>query len=189
MALGSDGNLYVADRMNNAIRKVTPAGATTTFLGNGSGDNNGNLSTAKLAQPFGLCFDSAGNMYIADTSNDSIRKVDLSGNATVLFADGKLSASSSPLAAPPFNILVSKVTRLTKTPGFTLTITPKTGLFKGTFTPVWDDATKLDKKLPAYQGVLLQKEFRYGAGYFHSNQKGDTASEAGEVSLQSLKSD
>lgn len=111
------------------------------------------------------------------------------GNATVLFEDGKLSVSSSSVAAPPFNIVASKVTRLTKTPGFTLTITPKTGLFKGTFTPVWDDPAKLDKKLPAYQGVLLQKEFRYGAGYFHSNQKGDTASEAGEVSLQNLTED
>lgn len=111
------------------------------------------------------------------------------GNATALFTDGKLSTASSPVVAPPFNIVANKITRLTKTPGFTLTIASKTGLFKGTFTPVWDDPSKLDKKLPAYQGVLLQKEFRYGAGYFHSNQKGDASAEAGEVSLQSNSED
>jgi hypothetical protein len=81
----SAGNLYIADTANNVIRKVTAAtGTIATDVGNGygaGGDPGGYLgdgglaTSAELNQPFGVTVDGAGNLYIADTSNNVIRKV------------------------------------------------------------------------------------------------------------------
>lgn len=78
-ALGVDngGNLYVADRDNCTIRKITPAGLVSTFAGaaldfdhiDGPGD------TARFGSPQGIAVDSAGNVYVADTYNDTIRRI------------------------------------------------------------------------------------------------------------------
>ncbi|MEK7353523.1 MAG: dockerin type I domain-containing protein, partial [Chloroflexota bacterium] len=73
------GNLYIADMYNNRIRKVDAAsGNITTVAGNGafgfSGDG-GAATAASLNQPWGVTVDSAGNLYIADYSNNRIRKV------------------------------------------------------------------------------------------------------------------
>jgi uncharacterized protein (TIGR03437 family) len=77
VAVDSAGNLYIADRMNNRIRKVSN-GVITTVAGNGtpgfSGDN-GPASNAQLNGPYGVAVDSAGNLYIADTLNFRVRKV------------------------------------------------------------------------------------------------------------------
>ncbi len=85
LALDAAGNLYIADSTNNVIRRVaTGTGLITTVAGNGtnSGSAIGSFSgdgslaiLAGLAHPFGVAFDTAGNMYIADTENDRIRKV------------------------------------------------------------------------------------------------------------------
>jgi uncharacterized protein (TIGR03437 family) len=72
------GNLYIADSSNSRIRKVDKNGNITTFAGTGDfgffGDG-GAATAAGLNRPYGMAFDSAGNLYIADTYNDSIRKV------------------------------------------------------------------------------------------------------------------
>ena len=77
VAFDPAGSLYIADTGNNRIRKVT--GTTiTTFAGNGtagySGDS-GAAASAELNQPSGIAFDSSGNMYIADSANNRVRKV------------------------------------------------------------------------------------------------------------------
>jgi uncharacterized protein (TIGR03437 family) len=77
LAVDSAGNLYIADTDNNCIRKVSN-GVIATVAGNGlqgfSGDN-GPAANARLNNPYGVAVDSTGNLYIADTGNQRIRKV------------------------------------------------------------------------------------------------------------------
>lgn len=72
------GNLYIADTYNNRIRRVDPTGTIVTFAGDGnqgySGDN-GPATNASFSLPWGMAIDSAGNLYIADSQNNVIRKV------------------------------------------------------------------------------------------------------------------
>ena len=86
-----NGNFYVADANNNRVRKVDTGGTISTFAGTGtagfSGDH-GAASEAKLSHPAGLAFDSAGNLYIADVVNGSVRKVDLNGIITTVAGAG-----------------------------------------------------------------------------------------------------
>jgi len=79
VAVDEAGNLYIADRDNNVIRKVTAStGIISTVAGNGtagySGDN-GQATAAKLNAPDGITLDAAGNMYISEYGNNTIRKV------------------------------------------------------------------------------------------------------------------
>jgi DNA-binding beta-propeller fold protein YncE len=73
------GNLYVADRANSDIRMVTPAGVVTTFAGTGtSGDTDGSstaLPAPSFFNPTGVAVDAAENVYVADSGNNSIRKI------------------------------------------------------------------------------------------------------------------
>jgi hypothetical protein len=91
IAFDSKGNLYIADRGNNVIRKIDGSGIITTFAGNygngyGSyGGDNGPATSAQLSSPEGVAVDAGDNVYIADTSNGIVRKVDTSGTIT-LFA-------------------------------------------------------------------------------------------------------
>ena len=77
LAVDTGGNLYVADSGNQAIRKVTPAGVVTTIAGlfGVSGSTDGTGSAARFYYPYGVAVDNATNVYVADTSNFTIRKV------------------------------------------------------------------------------------------------------------------
>ena len=81
IAIDSKGAIYIADAFNHKVRKVV-AGQITTFAGTGfkgfSGDGSAAVN-AQLAYPAGLASDSAGNVYIYDTGNNVIRKVDANG--------------------------------------------------------------------------------------------------------------
>jgi uncharacterized protein (TIGR03437 family) len=88
IALDSSGNLFISDRGNNRVRRVSSAGIITTVAGNatqgGSGDG-GPAIQAQLFDPDGLAVDAAGNLYIADTGNNELRRVVPSGTiSTVL---------------------------------------------------------------------------------------------------------
>jgi sugar lactone lactonase YvrE len=108
VAVDSTGNLYIADRANNRIRRVSN-GTIATAAGNGtagySGDN-GPAASAELKSPDGVAVDSGGNLYIADSGNNVIRKVSsgliatVAGNGTAGFSGDNGPATSAELNAP-----------------------------------------------------------------------------------------
>lgn len=91
LALRADGSLYIADVLNNRVRKVAPSGEISTVAGTGargySGDD-GPATAAALADPRGLAFDGTGNLYIADAGNHVVRKVDLAGAISTVAGSG-----------------------------------------------------------------------------------------------------
>jgi len=93
LAVDPSGNLYIADYMNLRIRKVDTSGNITTVAGNGtccfSGDG-GSATSARVAYPYGVAADSNGNLYIADTVNERIRKVNASGIISTVAGSGGL---------------------------------------------------------------------------------------------------
>jgi uncharacterized protein (TIGR03437 family) len=90
VALDSAGAVYIADTLDNAVRKVSPDGTITTIAGYGSpafGGDGGPATKAALNHPQGVTVDANGNVYIADTGNNRVRKVDMAGNISTA-ADG-----------------------------------------------------------------------------------------------------
>ena len=94
VAVDMAGNLYVADTSNNRIRKVDTHGIITTVAGNGtsgySGDG-GPAVEASLNRPYEVALDVSGNLYIADSWNHCIRKVDTNGIITTVAGRGTTS--------------------------------------------------------------------------------------------------
>ena len=82
LAFDSQDNLYVADTFNNRIRKIDKDGNVTTFAGSSYGDKDGKGISAKFANPNAIVIDSQDNLYVADTFNHKIRKIDIKGNVT-----------------------------------------------------------------------------------------------------------
>jgi DNA-binding beta-propeller fold protein YncE len=81
------GNLYVADTYSDVIRKISPTGEVSVLAGrvDWAGSNDGSGSGAQFCDPQGICFDSAdGNLYVADTVTDTIRRVTTSGVVTTI---------------------------------------------------------------------------------------------------------
>lgn len=81
IAVDTDGTVYIADALNSRVRRVAPSGIITTYAGNGtagySGDG-GSATAASVYYPAGLALDSAGNLYIADYGNATVRVVNKS---------------------------------------------------------------------------------------------------------------
>jgi hypothetical protein len=86
VALDSAGNIYVGDTLNHIIRKVTPAGVVTTLAGQAgsAGSANEAGTAARFYQPWGTAVDNAGNVYVGDSYNHTIRKVTPAGVVTTL---------------------------------------------------------------------------------------------------------
>jgi len=86
VAVDNDGNVFVADSANDTIRKITEAGqvATVAGLSGYPGYADGNVSTARFFNPQGVAVDSVGNVYVADTGNNTIRKITPAGNVSTL---------------------------------------------------------------------------------------------------------
>jgi hypothetical protein len=91
IAADSAGNIYIAEWSNHRVRKVSASGVITTFAGigvPGFGGDGGPATQAALNSPEGVAVDAAGNVYIADSFNNRIRKIDTSGVITTIAGNG-----------------------------------------------------------------------------------------------------
>jgi DNA-binding CsgD family transcriptional regulator/sugar lactone lactonase YvrE len=94
LAIGPAGEIYIAE--GNRVREVRKDGRISTFAGTGtagSGGDGGPAAQAQLNLPQGLAVDSVGNVYIADTLNDRVRRVDASGTITTVAGVGEAGYS------------------------------------------------------------------------------------------------
>jgi len=97
VCIDASGNLYIADRDNHAIRKVSTTGIITTiggiggFLNGGFTGDGGAATSAKLNKPNSVSIDPAGNIYISDYTNNRIRKISSAGIITTIAGNGQSS--------------------------------------------------------------------------------------------------
>ncbi len=104
VAVDASGNVYVADVDNNQIRKITSGGLVTTLAGNTTpGSNNANGIAASFRGPYGVAVDASGNVYVADTGNNLIRKITPSGDVTTLAGSGNPDSTNGTGTAASFN--------------------------------------------------------------------------------------
>jgi gliding motility-associated-like protein len=113
IACDLNGNTYIANRYDHTIRKITAAGLVTTFAGSGSaGSNDGTGTAASFNEPWSLACDTLGNIYVADTKNYKIRKINSIGVVTTVSGNGTFGVTNGPVANAQFGfptgIAVSK---------------------------------------------------------------------------------
>jgi hypothetical protein len=99
VAVGPNGDLFVADTYNCTIRKISPAGVVSTLAGVALyyGQNDGVGSEARFYNPQGLAVDNAGNIYVADTENNTIRKVTADGVVTTIAGSPLFDQNGNPV--------------------------------------------------------------------------------------------
>ena len=105
-AVDSQNNVYVADYWNHTIRKISPAGVVSTLAGSAgiTGNTDGIGNGARFNYPFGLAIDGAGNLYVGDTGNGTIRKVTPAGVVTTLAGQaGSVGSVNGPALSARFN--------------------------------------------------------------------------------------
>ena len=101
----AQGDLYVAETLNHVIRKIAFDGTVSTWAGSPAQgaflDGAGTISRFK--SPSGLALDAAGNLYVADTGNQRIRKITPDGQVTTLAGTGTIGANNGPVLSATFN--------------------------------------------------------------------------------------
>jgi sugar lactone lactonase YvrE/ribosomal protein L24E len=116
IGFGKNGDAYIADALNERIRKIDANGVISTFAGSGPPDSAGQLqngatptgsngdggpaTAAVFNQPHGVGVDSKGNVYVADSGNHRLRKIDTSGTITTIAGTGDPKAPACPDKAP-----------------------------------------------------------------------------------------
>ena len=104
VAVGRDGSVYVADAgESNRIRKLNPKGEVSTLAGGREGFTDGEGASASFNTPSALAVDGEGNLYVADTANNRIRKVTPEGKVSTLAGDGTAGFADGQAARAQFN--------------------------------------------------------------------------------------
>jgi gliding motility-associated-like protein len=105
IAIDASENLYVADQQNSDIRKITPTGVVTTAAGGSriGGANNGPAATATFYNPDGVVVDNNGNIYVADTKNNLIRKITSAGVVSTYAGNGYIGSTDGWASVSTFN--------------------------------------------------------------------------------------
>jgi len=172
LAMDASGNVYIADASDDVVRKVNTSGVISTFAGTGtagySGDGGAALS-AQLSAPTGLVFDGSGNLYIADYTNNVIRKVNTSGVISTYAGNGTRGyygdggAATSAELNTPFGLAIfgttnfyiadygNNVIRRVGSPVMSITIATATGDTVCGGGPVHFSATAYADAHPNYQ--------------------------------------
>lgn len=96
------GNLYVCDRDNHRILKITPAGVSSVFAGGTMGFTNGTGASAQFNQPYAITIDASGNLYVGDRINHAVRKITAAGVVTTLAGNGSAGFTNGTGAAASF---------------------------------------------------------------------------------------
>jgi sugar lactone lactonase YvrE len=104
IAVDSNGNVYVADKLNSLIREISSSGAVTTLAGSGAeGHGDGTGTGASFFEPQGVAVDSMGNVFVADTTNNTIRRITPGGSvstyAGIALSSGLLNSNTVATAA------------------------------------------------------------------------------------------
>ncbi len=105
VAVDSSGNVYVADTENQLIRKITADGVVSTLAGSAgvTGESNGTGTAASFNHPTGVAVDSSGNVYVADSNNNRIRKITPTGVVTTLAGSGSVGSGNGTGTFASFN--------------------------------------------------------------------------------------
>jgi len=104
IAVDAQGNVYVSDTFNNAIRKITPAGVVTTIAGTGiAGYTDGPAAAAQFYAPQGLAVDTKGDVFVADYGNNVIREITPAGMVSTFAGNGTAGYVNGAATVAEFN--------------------------------------------------------------------------------------
>ncbi len=104
IAVDVEGNVFGADETNNIIKRITPSGLVTTLAGSGKeGSADGKGLLASFNSPRGIAVDEKGNIYVADSGNNLVRKITPSGLVTTLAGSGKEGSANGQDVLASFN--------------------------------------------------------------------------------------
>lgn len=103
VACDKNGNVFIADRQNHRIRKVTSSGVVSTYAGTGViGGTDGPALSATFNEPWGITCDTLGNVYVVDTKNYKIRKIDNAGMVITIAGSGVFGTTNGPTSLARF---------------------------------------------------------------------------------------